>query len=51
MSWDGKKIRLAHFRGIGKVNNFGNVVLAPDVYLSVSTKSESLLDRHTRSQF
>lgn len=45
ISRDGKWLRFAHFRGIGKVNNFGNMVLAPDVYLSLSSKSETLIER------
>ena len=32
---DGSSMKLAHFRGVGQVNCFGNLAVAPDVYLSL----------------
>lgn len=39
LSRDGQRMRLAHVRGVGKVNNLGNLQACPDIYLSLENNS------------
>mmetsp|Transcript_34190 Transcript_34190/g.25257 ORF Transcript_34190/g.25257 Transcript_34190/m.25257 type:complete len:205 (-) Transcript_34190:2511-3125(-) len=36
---DGQKMKLAHLRGVGKVNNLGNIHTCPDIYLTLENNS------------
>jgi len=35
LSRDGQRIKLANVRGVGKVNNLGNLYSCPDIYLNL----------------
>jgi len=35
ISRDGKRVRLSHVRGMGRVNNLGYLSNAPDIYLNL----------------
>lgn len=39
ISRDGQRIKLAHLRGVGRVNNLGNVQSCPDIYLTLENNS------------
>jgi serine/threonine protein kinase len=45
ISRDGQKMKLAHLRGVGKVNNLGTIKECPDIYLTL--ENNSLDDRYT----
>ena len=40
VSRDGQKIKLGHVRGVGKVNNLGNLSTCPDIYLSLDNNGD-----------
>ena len=40
VSRDGKRIRLGHVRGSGKVNNIGYLSSAPDIYLNLENNED-----------
>lgn len=35
ISRDGQRIKLGHTRGVGRVNNLGNIMACPDIYLNL----------------
>ena len=39
ISRDGQKMKLAHLRGVGKVNNLGNINSCPDIYLTLENNT------------
>lgn len=39
LSRDGQRMKLSHVRGVGKVNNLGNLQACPDIYLSLENNS------------
>jgi hypothetical protein len=47
ISRDGQKMKLAHLRGVGKVNNLGNIYASPDIYLTLENNSSE--DRYGAS--
>ena len=38
ISRDGQRIKLGHTRGVGRVNNLGNIMACPDIYLNLDNK-------------
>ena len=51
ISRDGQRIRLGNTRGIGRVNNFGFVQQAPDVFLNLDNNNVFNIERQSSTNF